>query len=226
MAAKKRSKAKAGSTARAPSRKAPAARAAKTKKKSKSRAAAASKPSKSPLATKKATGKRRVVKDVPAAAGAPVGPAVGDPAPDFELTDHAGNRLSSADLAGSPYVLYFYPKDDTPGCTAQACGFRDSAGAFDTIGARVIGVSPDPVASHQRFRAKYGLAFSLLSDEEKRLATAYGVWGMKKNYGREYMGVVRSTFLIDASGVIRNAWRGVRVKGHVDEVQAAARALN
>jgi thioredoxin-dependent peroxiredoxin len=227
MAAKKRSKAKAGSAQRAPARKAPAARAAKAKKKAKPRtSAAASKPSKAAPATKKLSGKPRVAKNVPAAADAPAKPAVGDRAPAFALTDHAGNQLSSAALSGSPYVLYFYPKDDTPGCTAQACGFRDSAAAFDALGVRVIGVSPDSVASHQRFRAKYGLPFSLLSDEAQRVATAYGVWSLKKNYGREYMGVVRSTFLVDGSGVVRNAWRGVRVKGHIDEVQAAARALN
>jgi len=158
--------------------------------------------------------------------GAAKGPAVGDIAPAFELTDHSGQQLSSADLGGRPYVLYFYPKDDTPGCTVEACGFRDSAAAFDGVGVRVIGVSPDSVASHQRFIAKYGLPFSLLSDGEQRLASAYGVWSLKKNYGREYMGIVRSTFLVDAAGVIRNAWRGLKVKGHVEAVHAAARALN
>ena len=140
--------------------------------------------------------------------------------------DQSGKQVSSEELAGSPYVIYFYPKDDTPGCTVEACGFRDSAAAFGGLGVRVVGVSPDSVSSHQRFSTKYDLPFTLLSDEGQRLASAYGVWSLKKNYGREYMGIVRSTFLVDGSGVIRSSWRGVRVKGHVDEVQAAAQALS
>lgn len=149
----------------------------------------------------------------------------GDSAPSFALPDDMGAEVSSAGLAGSPYVLYFYPKDDTPGCTTEACGFRDALPAFEKLGVRVLGVSPDSPASHQRFRAKYELPFTLLSDAEKSLSSAYGAWALKKNYGREYMGVVRSTFLVDASGVIRNAWRGVKVNGHVEKVQAAAAAL-
>jgi len=249
MAAKKRGKAKAGSAKRAPARKAPArsalslgARAPqpahkKTKKTKSRRAAPAGKATAARPAAKKAAPARGAKKATPRAskvtkvAATPDAPASsvladGDAAPAFELMDHAGKQLSSAELAGSPYVLYFYPKDDTPGCTTQACGFRDSAAEFDEIGVRVIGVSPDSVASHQRFSAKYGLPFTLLSDAGQRLASAYGVWSLKKNYGREYMGIVRSTFLVDGSGVIRKSWRGVRVNGHVDEVQAAARALN
>jgi peroxiredoxin Q/BCP len=162
-----------------------------------------------------------------AAVGASANGAVGegDRAPDFTLPDEEGVEVSSADLAGKPYVLYFYPKDDTPGCTTEACGFRDALPDFETIGVRVIGVSPDSAASHQRFRAKYELPFTLLSDTEKALSSAYGAWALKKNYGREYMGVVRSTFLVDAGGVIRNVWRGVKVNGHVEKVQAAAAAL-
>jgi peroxiredoxin Q/BCP len=136
-----------------------------------------------------------------------------------------GAEVSSAGLAGTPYVLYFYPKDDTPGCTTEACGFRDALPDFEKLGVRVLGVSPDSSASHQRFRVKYELPFTLLSDADKSLSSAYGAWALKKNYGREYMGVVRSTFLVDASGVIRNAWRGVKVNGHVEKVQAAAAAL-
>lgn len=151
--------------------------------------------------------------------------AEGDLAPAFELADHSGTSINSAELAGKAYVLYFYPKDDTPGCTAQACSFRDAAREFDKVGVRVIGVSPDSGASHQKFRAKHELPFTLLSDTDKALSSAYGAWAKKKNYGREYMGVVRSTFLIGADGVVRRAWRGVRVNGHVAQVQAAAESL-
>jgi len=149
----------------------------------------------------------------------------GDSAPSFELPDQQGQVLSSESLAGQPYVLYFYPKDDTPGCTTEACGFRDAYPELESTGLRVIGVSPDSVASHQKFVGKYGLPFSLLSDASRELATAYGVWALKKNYGREFMGIVRSTFLVDGDGVVRKAWRGVRVNGHVAEVQAAAAEL-
>jgi peroxiredoxin Q/BCP len=151
--------------------------------------------------------------------------AEGDRAPSFELPDQAGGTVSSESLSGHPYVLYFYPKDDTPGCTTQACGFRDSFADFDGAGVRVLGVSPDSVASHQKFVGKYGLPFTLLSDSSRSLASAYGVWALKKLYGRESMGIVRSTFLVDAEGVIRKVWRGVRVNGHIAEVQAAAAQL-
>jgi peroxiredoxin Q/BCP len=149
----------------------------------------------------------------------------GDRAPSFELQDQHGNSVSSSELSGHPYVLYFYPKDDTPGCTTQACGFRDAFPEFERASVRVLGVSPDSVASHQRFVGKYGLPFTLLSDVGQELASAYGVWSLKKNYGREYMGIVRSTFLIDGDGLVRKVWRGVRVNGHVSEVQAAAEKL-
>ncbi len=162
----------------------------------------------------------------PPGAGEAAALGEGDRAPSFELEDYRGGTLSSKDLGGQAYVLYFYPKDDTPGCTTQACGFRDAAAPFDRAGVRVIGVSPDSIASHQKFSAKYQLPFSLLSDVEQQLATAYGAWALKKNYGREYMGVVRSTFLINADGVIVKAWRGVRVNGHVAAVQAAAEQLS
>lgn len=155
--------------------------------------------------------------------GAPLEP--GDRAPSFELPDQAGASLSSASLAGQPYVLYFYPKDDTPGCTTQACGFRDAFSGFERAGVRVIGVSPDSIASHEKFVRKHALPFTLLSDASRELATAYGVWALKKNYGREFMGIVRSTFLIDGGGRVRKVWRGVRVNGHVPAVQAAAAEL-
>jgi peroxiredoxin Q/BCP len=150
--------------------------------------------------------------------------AVGSRAPSFKLNDQHGKELSSASLAGSPYVLYFYPKDDTTGCTKEACGFRDSFRSFGKL-ARVLGVSPDSEASHARFAGKYGLPFTLLADPDKKLANAYGVWVKKLNYGREYMGISRSTFVVDAKGVVRNAWRSVRVDGHVDSVLEAVKAL-
>lgn len=149
---------------------------------------------------------------------------VGSHAPTFKLKDQSGKEVSSASLAGSPYVVYFYPKDDTTGCTKEACGFRDSHRAFGRV-ARVLGVSPDSEASHARFATKYGLPFTLLSDPDKTLAGAYGVWVKKQNYGREYMGIARSTFLVDEKGVIQKAWRSVRVDGHVDAVLDAAKAL-
>jgi peroxiredoxin Q/BCP len=149
----------------------------------------------------------------------------GSRAPSFSLPDQAGRVVSSSSLAGKPYVLYFYPKDDTSGCTREACGFRDSLRGFGQKGVKIIGVSPDSEASHARFAGKYGLPFTLLADTEKSLARAYGVWAKKQNYGREYMGIVRSTFLVDKRGVVQKAWRGVRVDGHVDAVLGAAGAL-
>jgi peroxiredoxin Q/BCP len=150
---------------------------------------------------------------------------VGKKAPAFALADRAGKIQRSAALAGKPSVLYFYPKDDTPGCTREACDFRDGLADFSRAGIRVLGVSPDSPASHDRFAAKYGLSFTLLSDPDKTLAQAYGVWVKKKNYGREYMGIERSTFLVDGRGVVRRVWRGVKVAGHVQAVLDAAREL-
>lgn len=164
-----------------------------------------------PSAAKKAARGGEVVDE-------PSGIGEGDRAPSFVLKDHEGTLISSESLRGAPYLLYFYPKDDTPGCTLEACGFRDSAPRFSAKGVRVLGVSPDSPESHARFRKKYGLNYSLLSDPEKTLAKAYGVWVKKQNYGREYMGVERSTFAVDRHGVIRKVWRKVRVPGHVDEV--------
>jgi peroxiredoxin Q/BCP len=149
----------------------------------------------------------------------------GSRAPAFKLKDQAGKEVSSASLVGSAYVVYFYPKDDTTGCTKEACGFRDSFRSFGKL-ARVLGVSPDSEASHARFAEKYGLPFTLLSDPEKTLANAYGVWVKKQNYGREYMGISRSTFVVDGKGVVRKAWRGVRVDGHVEAVLEAVKSLS
>ena len=142
------------------------------------------------------------------------------------LKDQADSPTKLGDLLGEPFVLYFYPKDDTPGCTKQACEFRDELSAFANAGVKVIGVSPDSVARHSRFTEKYDLNFTLLSDSDKELAQAYGVYKLKKNYGREYMGIERSTFLLDGSGGVLREWRKVRVAGHVPEVLAVVRSIN
>lgn len=233
MAAKKRSTAKAGkrtpaSRARATERPAKKAKAAPAPAKTPEQAAPRAKKAKKkapakPVAARK-SGSTPIRSPAPAqASGATL--AEGDRAPSFELPDQAGGTVSSESLSGHPYVLYFHPKDDTPGCTTEACGFRDSFADFEGAGVRVLGVSPDSVASHQKFVGKYGLPFTLLSDSSRSLASAYGVWALKKLYGRESMGIVRSTFLVDAEGVIRKVWRGVRVNGHIAEVQAAAAQL-
>ncbi|HEV2162377.1 MAG TPA: thioredoxin-dependent thiol peroxidase [Stellaceae bacterium] len=150
---------------------------------------------------------------------------IGDKAPDFTLpTDGAGTvRLS--DLKGQHVVLYFYPKDDTSGCTAEACQFRDLFPKFGRSDAAVIGISRDSVASHDKFKKKYKLPFSLAADEQGKVTERYGVWVQKSMYGRKYMGIERSTFLIDGKGVIRGIWRKVKVPGHAEEVLAAIKAL-
>jgi thioredoxin-dependent peroxiredoxin len=149
----------------------------------------------------------------------------GDKAPDFSATTNTGEQLSLRDLNGKPVVLYFYPKDDTPGCTKQACGIRDSYEGFRKAGAVVLGVSPDPVKSHVKFIKKFELPFTLLADEDKAIANAYGVWGEKSFMGRKYMGNHRVTFLIDANGRIAKIWPAVKPETHADEVLAALRAL-
>jgi peroxiredoxin Q/BCP len=152
-------------------------------------------------------------------------PGAGSKAPDFDLPDQSGTRVSSASLRGKPYVLYFYPKDNTGGCTAEACDFQAEMGQFSKIGVRVIGVSPDSSESHEKFGAKYGLKFTLLADTQRKLAESYGVWVLKKNYGKEYMGILRSTYLINSKGVVQRAWRGVKVEGHVAAVAREAQQL-
>jgi len=147
-------------------------------------------------------------------------PQEGDLAPDFTLPSDDGSTVTLSDLRGSRVILYFYPKDDTSGCTAQACEFRDSLPRIEEKGARVLGVSPDPVRSHQKFKSKYDLNFPLLADEEHQVAEAYGVWKEKSMYGRTYLGIERSTFLIDEEGRIARAWRKVKAKGNADLVAA------
>jgi peroxiredoxin Q/BCP len=143
---------------------------------------------------------------------------VGDKAPAFSMKTDGGGKISLSQLKGQNVVLYFYPKDDTSGCTAQACGFRDSLPKFGKIDAAVIGVSRDSVESHDKFKKKHKLNFALGSDETGKVTEEYGVWVEKSMYGRKYMGIERATFLIDGKGVIRGIWRKVKVPGHVDEV--------
>ena len=145
----------------------------------------------------------------------------GQPAPAFDLTTSDGGRVSSEGLTGKPYVIYFYPKADTPGCTTEGQDFSALIDAFDGAGAMVIGVSRDPVRKLDRFKAKYDLKIVLASDEAGDVTEAFGVWGEKSMYGRTYMGIERSTFLIDGVGVVRRAWRNVKVKGHARAVLAA-----
>jgi peroxiredoxin Q/BCP len=149
----------------------------------------------------------------------------GDKAPDFDLPTESGETLALSSLKGKTVLLYFYPKDDTSGCTAEAKDFSRLAPDFRKAGVEVIGVSPDSVASHQKFAKKYGLTIRLAADADKAVATAYGVWVEKSMYGRKYMGVERSTFLIDKKGRIAKSWRKVKVPGHAEEVLAAAKTL-
>ena len=150
---------------------------------------------------------------------------IGDKAPDFTLATDGNGKVTLSKLRGQKVVLYFYPKDDTSGCTAEACGFRDSFPKFGKVEAAVIGISKDSVAAHDKFKKKYELPFTLASDVEGKVCESYGVWVEKSMYGRKYMGIERCTFLLDAEGVVRGAWRKVRVPGHVAEVLKAARAL-
>ncbi len=150
---------------------------------------------------------------------------IGDKAPSFTLPSDGGGEVSLKDFKGKPVVLYFYPKDDTSGCTAEACAFRDQLPDFSKLKTAVIGVSRDSAASHDKFKTKYRLSFPLASDEDGRVCEAYGVWTEKSMYGRKYMGIERSTFLIDGKGVLRGVWRKVKVPGHVEEVLEAVKAL-
>jgi thioredoxin-dependent peroxiredoxin len=150
---------------------------------------------------------------------------VGAEAPDFTLPTDGNGEVTLSKLLGQKVVLYFYPKDDTSGCTAEACGFRDALPDYGKTGAVVIGISKDSVAAHDRFKKKHGLPFILASDAQSQVCEKYGAWVEKSMYGRKYMGIDRSTFLIDRSGTVRGVWRKVRVPGHVAEVLKAAAAL-
>jgi peroxiredoxin Q/BCP len=148
----------------------------------------------------------------------------GNRAPAFTLPTDGGGKVSLSKLKGRKVVVYFYPKDDTPGCTKEACAFRDAMPDFSKIDAEIIGISKDPPAKHDKFKDKYDLNFTLASDEDGKVLEAYGVWVEKNMYGRKYMGIERTTFLIDEKGKVANVWRKVKVNGHVDAVLEAARS--
>lgn len=150
---------------------------------------------------------------------------VGHPLPAFTAQATSEQTVSTDSLKGKNVVIYFYPKDSTPGCTTEGQNFRDLISEFSAANTVIYGVSPDSLKSHENFKAKQEFPFELISDPDKELAELFGVWQLKKNYGREYMGIVRSTFLIDAEGMVRQEWLKVRVKGHVDDVLSAAQAL-
>lgn len=150
---------------------------------------------------------------------------IGTPAPDFELATDGGGKVRLSELLGSKAVLYFYPKDDTPACTTEALDFSSRLAEFEAAGTMIIGVSPDSAGKHDRFKKKHGLAIRLAADPDGAMLRAYGVWQEKSMFGRHYMGVVRTTLLIDAAGRVARVWEHVKVAGHVDEVLAAARAL-
>jgi peroxiredoxin Q/BCP len=145
----------------------------------------------------------------------------GDAAPDFSLPDEDGREVALSDFSGHKVVVYFYPADDTPGCTKEACQFNDDLGAFEAAAVPVLGVSPDDGASHRRFRAKYGLRFRLLSDVDHSVMERYGAWGEKTLYGRKSIGVIRSTFVVDETGHVEQAWYNVRANGHAAKVLAS-----
>ena len=150
---------------------------------------------------------------------------IGDAAPDFKLPTDGGGETALKDYKGQKLVLYFYPKDDTPGCTKEACAFKEALEEFNGLNTAVIGISKCSVAKHDKFKAKYDLNFPLASDEDGDVCERYGTWVEKNMYGRKYMGIERATFLIDAQGRIARAWRNVKVADHAAEVLAAARAL-
>jgi thioredoxin-dependent peroxiredoxin len=149
----------------------------------------------------------------------------GEPVPDFTLPADDGSKMALSKLRGSPVVLYFYPRDDTPGCTAEACAFRDRKAELARLGAKIFGISTDDLDSHARFRQKFDLNFPLLADTEHKVAEQYGAWREKVRFGKTSMGVQRSTFLIDADGTIRRAWTNVKVEGHDEEVLEAVKGL-
>lgn len=224
--AKKKSSAKKAAPAKKVAAKRPAAKGAASKKAATKRVAAkkavgTKAAAKKPVAMKKPSAKKAVA----AKATEPAWPREGSAAPKFTATAHDGSTVRLSALKGQPVVLYFYPKDDTPGCTVEACGFRDAHAAFAQHKAVVLGVSPDSAKKHVKFREKYGLPFTLLVDESHAVAEAYGAWREKSMYGRTYMGVARSTFVIDASGRIAKVFTSVKPKGHEQEVLSALAAL-
>lgn len=172
------------------------------------------------MAAKKKTAAKKT--EAPVAAR---GPKLGTKAPAFAMPTAGGGTVKLSALKGKNVVVYFYPKDDTPGCTKEACGFNDMLAQFRKLDAEIVGISRDPMKSHDRFAAKYGLKFHLASDEDGKASAAYDTWIEKSMYGRKYMGLERSTYLVDRTGTIRAIWRPVSVTGHVEEVLAALKAL-
>ena len=150
---------------------------------------------------------------------------VGDNAPEFTMATDGGGSFSLSEMKGYNVIIYFYPKDDTPGCTKEACGFRDMLPDFSDSSAKIIGISKDTVAKHDKFKSKYELPFLLGADLEGNVCEAYGTWVEKSMYGRQYMGIERATFLVDKEGVLQGVWRKVKVKGHVEEVLSAVQNL-
>jgi len=146
-------------------------------------------------------------------------------APDFELKNEKGEIVKLSDYHGETVILYFYPKDDTPGCTTEACNFRDDYSQYERAGVKILGVSPDSAKSHEKFKTKHGLPFPLLSDEDHHVAEAYGVWGLKKFMGKEYFGILRTTFLIDKKGMVARVFEGVKPATHSEEVLQAVNSL-
>ncbi len=214
MAASKKS---AGGRRTAEARKKPTAAATATKK-GRSVSRLGQEAAKAPTASKR--GARSPSRTEPAQES-----LLGRRAPAWSALGREGKPLTSKDLLGEPHVLYFYPRDSTPGCTLEAREFQAALADFEELGIRVLGVSGDSEASHQRFSSKQGLSFLLLTDPQQAAARAWGVWGRKVLYGKESMGIVRSTFVVDAKGVVRGVWRGVKVKGHVAQVLEHCRAL-
>ena len=151
--------------------------------------------------------------------------AIGDKAPDFTIATDGGGTFCLSEMMGNNVIIYFYPKDDTPGCTKEACEFRDSLPDFSKSDSKIIGISKDTVAKHDKFKSKYELPFTLGADLEGAVCEAYGTWVEKSMYGRQYMGIERATFLVDKEGLVQGIWRKVKVKGHVEEVLAAVQNL-
>lgn len=203
--------------------KAPATRSSKPKAVPKPKSPAMSKPK----AAVAGTPDRQAVPITPIPSSAVMSPlpAVGQKAPDFSLPADNGSTIGLANLAGKTVVLYFYPKDDTPGCTIEAIAFSNLRAAFEAVGAVVIGVSKDSVDAHCKFKGKHNLSIPLLSDESGKMLEKYGVWVEKNLYGRTYMGIDRTTFLIDRDGIVRRVWPKVKVEGHADDVLAAVKSL-
>ena len=212
--AKKKARKKAAPKRAAARKQAPARRKAAARKPAAKRAPAKAAPAKA------APAKAAPVKSVPAG-----GVQVGDTAPDFTLPTDGTGSISLSALRGKSVVLYFYPRDDTPGCTMEACGFNDNLPNFSGVNAEIIGISKDNETSHAKFRDKYGLKFKLAADVDTKVAKDYGVWVEKSLYGRKYMGMDRATFLIDKDGIVRGVWRSVKVPGHVDALLKAAQGL-